>query len=167
MTDPNFSDSARVPYYHQAHHILPNAVLNTSIDDAAEQAGARLYRLVRIGLLNAMYNLNYKDNMIILPMDRDVSMAIKLPRHLHLNQMKHAAYSKLIKSRVAPVIQDYASLIDDGEEHEEPSEEFDKEQLEAIPPPMRRAIRAWGVQQAPRTVTAMSRKFVLRVTGWT
>ena len=34
----NFKDW-REPYWHNSHHIVPNAVLNSSISDAGEDAG--------------------------------------------------------------------------------------------------------------------------------
>jgi hypothetical protein len=166
MSDKNFSESFSVPYVHNGHHILPNAVLNECIDEATTR-DARLRDLVRIGLLDGKYNLNHKLNMIILPKERYVSDALKLPRHLHYNQMKHAAYSRKVKARVLEVIDAYQKQIKLENCKEAPDVDFDRKTLETISNTMRVAIRAWGVASAPRTLTAMTNRFIAQVTGWT
>jgi hypothetical protein len=165
MGHANFSRSFAVPYVHNGHHIVPNSVLNDSITEAATR-DYRLYDLVRIGLLDAKYNLNHMINMIILPKDRNVASALKLPRHLHLNQMKHSAYSRKVKKKVVEIIDAYQKQIKLEDCKNAPDVDFDKAQLERISNIMRTAIRAWGVAEAPRTLTAMTNRFITMVTGW-
>lgn len=47
-----------------------------------------------------------------------------------------------------------------------PDVAFSKAQLETISTTMRRAIRAWGIAEAPRTITSMSARFISLITGW-
>src|SRR5258708_1967786 len=73
------------PYWHNAHHIIPNGTLSAAIAEAAESAkekAAELLNLIKAGLLKAEYNLNDKVNMIILPMQKNVDHSLSLPRHL-------------------------------------------------------------------------------------
>ena len=76
----NFDHFAK-PYWHNAHHIVPNRALASAITDAASDAkDSRLINLIKAGLMKAKYNLNDKINMVILPMERIVAAALALPR---------------------------------------------------------------------------------------
>jgi A nuclease family of the HNH/ENDO VII superfamily with conserved AHH len=150
----NFKDS-RVPYWHNAHHIVPNAVLNGSIQEAGDTAeDRRVVLLIRSGLLGASYNLNYKDNMVILPMGKQVAAAMGLPRHLvgdkpRSGQAKefrsHADYSAEVKKRVEKVISKYLKNLDvDPKKHLKPPNELAKDQLEKCSSDIRISIVEFG-----------------------
>ena len=80
----NFRSSCNVPYWHEAHHIIPHGELRDAINAVGTGTEAAIYReIIREGLLDEKYNLNHKLNMIILPMDKKVARALKLPRHRH------------------------------------------------------------------------------------
>lgn len=155
----NFDGKCRKPYYHQAHHIVPNSVLEGCIYQAAqESASFTLYKLVRMGLLEAKYNLNHKDNMIILPMGKYVAKRLKLPRHLEAGAQAHDAYSKKVKNEVQKVIDQYKRLVEQAvpECDKPPPAELAKEGLMEVSTMMRSAIRAWGVLTAPKTLNEMT-----------
>ena len=76
----NFEHFIR-PYWHNAHHIVPNRALDNAIQVAGEE-DARIPNLIKAGLLKADYNLNDELNMIILPMERLIAATLGLPRHL-------------------------------------------------------------------------------------
>jgi hypothetical protein len=60
--------------------------------------------VIRRGLLEEKYNLNHKDNMIILPLDSRVAEAIGLPRHRHTPGIcSHRTYSDGIRRRLNEV----------------------------------------------------------------
>lgn len=144
----NFQKKCRNPYHHNAHHILPNAVLNGCIDKASKAGGPRLKILVRAGILKAKYNLNHKHNMIILPLDQRVGWALKLPIHLEKGARAHEEYSAAVRVRVNKVIQKYAKALKsaaDPKKHDASPADFSRSALEDISKGMRSAIRAWGM----------------------
>jgi hypothetical protein len=144
----NFRKSARKPYRHNAHHILPNGVLRDCINEAAAQAGdkgAALRILIRGGLLDAGYNLNHKLNMIILPGDQRVAWVLKLPAHVEKGKRAHEEYSAEVSKRVEQVMQDFAQVMAKSvQAHDAPPNKLDKKKLERISDSFRKAIRAWG-----------------------
>jgi hypothetical protein len=81
--------------------------------------------------------------------------------------MKHAAYSRKVKNQVFRVIDAYQQQIKLEDCKAAPDVDFNQAQLEEISTLMRVAIRAWGVASAPRTLTAMTSKFIAQATGWT
>ncbi|MBM4061839.1 MAG: hypothetical protein FJ265_12200 [Planctomycetes bacterium] len=96
----NYQRSASKPFRHEAHHLVPNSDLRAAIDDVGAETplAAELTLLIRGGLLDEGYNLNDKINMVILPMCRKASKALKLPRHRRTPEHRsHRAYSALIK----------------------------------------------------------------------
>ncbi len=155
----NFDGKCRKPYYHQAHHIVPNRVLEGCIYQAAkESASFTLYKLIRMGLLEAKYNLNHKDNMIILPMGKFVAKRLKLPRHLNAGARAHDDYSKKVKNEVQKVIDEYKELVKKAtpECDKPPPADLAKESLVEVSTMMRHAIRAWGELTAPKTLDEMT-----------
>ena len=72
------------PYWHNAHHIIPNSTLSKAILDSVkdDDDGAELAMMIKGGLLMGTYNLNDQINMVILPMDKQVGDVLNLPRHL-------------------------------------------------------------------------------------
>lgn len=99
----NFTKKCYTPYWHNAHHLVPNGVLKEAIGSVGKDLPSpSLVRLnVKQGLLEQKYNLNHKANMIILPMDRSVGAALKLPVHLKtIWERSHGEYSKNVRSNV-------------------------------------------------------------------
>jgi hypothetical protein len=159
VVDGNFDGKCRKPYYHQAHHIVPNRVLAGCIYKAAEESASfTLYKLIRMGLLEAKYNLNHKDNMIILPMGKYVAKRLKLPRHLSAGARAHDDYSDKVKKKVKKVIDEYKELVKKSvpECDKPPPAKLAKKNLETVSTKMRNAIRAWGVLTAPKTLDEMT-----------
>lgn len=89
----NFRD-CRHPYWHNAHHIIPKALLVNLIDEIAGNSEvAKLMKRTLMGGTDGedeaaskakRYNVNHGHNLIILPMDAEVAGLLKLPRHLRL-----------------------------------------------------------------------------------
>jgi hypothetical protein len=98
----NFFMRAYEPYWHEAHHIVPNSTLAGAIANVGEGA----YTIViRCGLAGEKYNLNDKKNMVMLPMDRPVSAAMRLPRHRQTAAIRsHGGYSKHVAGRVQKIL---------------------------------------------------------------
>lgn len=105
-TGTNFTDKCYTPYWHEAHHIVPNSTLTTGIKLAAEghPQPAEVAKHIRGGLLDEGYNLNNKKNMILLPMDHAIAMTIGLPKHRKTpNHRSHKAYSDYVEGKVKAI----------------------------------------------------------------
>jgi hypothetical protein len=148
VEDANFKRRCAVPYLHQAHHLIPNGILNGCILDVATQAKSySLYKLIRSGLLEAKYNLNHKLNMMILPMKRKHGITLKLPTHLRPSAREHDKYSKLVETKVKQVIEDFAKALNEGQDdkkHEAPPNKLSRAKLERISGQLREMVRTWG-----------------------
>ncbi|HWO08607.1 MAG TPA: hypothetical protein VNN80_03985, partial [Polyangiaceae bacterium] len=158
LTFPNFQGHAHVPYWHNAHHILPNGVLNSALLDAAK-ADMALFYLTRTGLLEAGYNLNDKVNMVLLPMDTVVAAALCLPCHIAdiqtppvapnkkkprpKKKVEHDVHSAKVKAEVDEVIQEYASQLD-TKKHDQDLPAFTKEKLERISRRLFMRLKLWA-----------------------
>jgi hypothetical protein len=154
---PNFRKSCKWPYYHNSHHIIPNGVLNGSILDVAKKAKSyTLYRCIRIGLLDATYNLNHKVNMFLLPMSKFVANVLCLPRHIAGVEadpamgevgyvVAHPVYSAKVKRGVDQIMQEYAAALDQATEaHDAPPHELSKKRLEAFSKQIYEKTKLWG-----------------------
>lgn len=122
----NFFGPCYTPYWHNAHHIVPNGTLRASISKAAGD----LNMVVRKGLVDEGYNLNDKKNMIMLPMDRAVSAAIGLPLHLQTaTAWAHKPYSNHVKIKLDKSLKMNAKELDD---HEQPNYKKVRGAIEAL-----------------------------------
>lgn len=169
---PNFRERATIPYYHNAHHIIPRAVLNNCLYSAAN-TDVRLFWLVRQGLLMAKYNLNDKENMVILPMSKIVANALSLPRHITQIEsepgvkpeyMKHDIYSDNVRDKVEPVITDFAEQIA-LEEHDEKIPKLAKQKLLRISQELFMKLRAWGMEAKGKAVDSMPADYFTNTSG--
>lgn len=116
----NFT-TAYWPYWNNAHHIIPKAMLK----DVIMAIGDKDVRaLVIVGLQKALYNVNQYKNVIFLPMDEEVGMMLRLPRHLTLDGSSsvadpqpfanHIEYTALVQKGLQPIIDDLADKADDA-----------------------------------------------------
>ncbi|MBZ4415086.1 AHH domain-containing protein [Myxococcus sp. RHSTA-1-4] len=115
-TMKNFRTNASTPYWHEAHHIVPNSVLRGAILSVGR--GHRLegpiILMVRGGLMGEGYNLNGTLNMIILPMDKRVSLALGLPRHRKTRRTRsHKGYSKHVRKRLDDIFHPLKDKVDE------------------------------------------------------
>lgn len=129
VTGNNFYTKCTVPYWHEAHHVIPNSTLRDAINALGKDADAPadLVRVVRGGLLDEKYNLNHRSNMITLPMDTKVSNAIRLPVHRRTAAHRsHATYSRNVKTQLTKIFQPLSKAI---KEHKDPDYSAVKMQL--------------------------------------
>jgi A nuclease family of the HNH/ENDO VII superfamily with conserved AHH len=139
-TNKNFKRSTVKPYYHNAHHIVTNSELNDALNTVGSDVQSKRpsvdgVRLVRDSLLRAGYNLNYKINMIILPMDREVAKVLGLPKHLaETTSRDHPKYSEMIKKLLRSVMNDLRKELEDalgkGEDHDKIKVDLCRKRLE-------------------------------------
>jgi hypothetical protein len=114
-TVKNFRTNASTPYWHESHHIVPNSELRGTILNVGKghPLEGQIVLLVRSGLMGEGYNLNDQGNMIILPMDKKVSLALGLPRHRKTRETRsHAGYSKHVRLRLDDVFRPLKKNVD-------------------------------------------------------
>jgi len=153
------------PYWHNAHHIIPNTGLKKSINEASK-LDVRLPNMIRYCLLKASYNLNDKDNMIILPQGRVVAEALGLPRHLKGDEVgpnekkeffSHIDYSKNMQDKVEMVIQEYIETLESAlEDHPEPPGALSKAKLVKISTDTYQSIKNISPQDAGKALSQLN-----------
>lgn len=95
----------KVPWTNQVHHVLNQSSLNTIIDTFHN-----IKPLVQQGLFEELYNINHKDNMVILPTGVDDSRLTGLPMH-----GSHPSYNDEIIEAVTKAMKGYEKLNADAE----------------------------------------------------
>ncbi len=95
------------PYANQVHHVLPVAVLRSSIEEVSEPAPS-IEDMVGGGLLQEKYNINYKENAIILPVKWADACEIGLPTHLG----SHPTYSAKVQSATMKAMKPYQKIAE-------------------------------------------------------
>lgn len=143
--DGNFRTKCYVPYWHNAHHVIPNSELRKAILEVGKGMRAPLTTayLVRQGLLDEKYNLNFKKNMIMLPMDRTVGGTLQLPVHLKSPTARsHGAYSKNVANELKTIFTPVQAALDEHEE--EPKYKACKDDLENLSEHLHSQIVAAG-----------------------
>ncbi|MFP2928407.1 AHH domain-containing protein [Pyxidicoccus sp. 3LG] len=128
----NFRTSCNVPYWHEAHHIIPDSILSASIAGLGEGTPQKTEykKMARGGLLDEHYNLNHKLNLILLPMDETISMTLGLPRHrITADVFSHSAYSDKVKRMVDEALRPVQKKL---QKHEAPDYKACKGDLEGI-----------------------------------
>lgn len=130
------------PYWHNAHHLVPNGALKNSINKQSS-ADERLPGLIRQGLLRGEYNLNGPVNMVILPQEYLVARALGLPRHLKGDKVgpgedaevySHTDYSKRVELRLNGVMRDYKNMFKSylADKHPATPAKLSKEKVEKL-----------------------------------
>lgn len=162
----NFLSKCVTPYFHNSHHLLPTGVLNGCIEKTAKNSGSdKLYDLIRIGLLEAKYNINHKNNMIILPKGKFVANHLRLPRHTSEIDVEsgvkpdrfHQVYSDKLIIKVQEVVDKYAELLDEPDEnHGKPPNKLSKTKLERISKKLYKKMKKWGKGGGGPSVDSMS-----------
>ncbi|HYO71587.1 MAG TPA: AHH domain-containing protein [Archangium sp.] len=94
----NFMWDCNKPYYHEAHHVVPDATLR----DVIVKVFPNPMIAIRVAseMLDAPYNVHHKDNMIILPMDEQVGDLLGLPIHRETTQCNHTAYDLYVGDKL-------------------------------------------------------------------
>ena len=120
----NFRTSCNVPFWHEAHHLVPNSVLKSCIAKVGDGKPLQdvYVKKIRSGLLKEKYNLNHKLNMILLPMDKKVARALKLPRHrLTAEHRSHKAYSNHVRDKLKEYLKPVQKAV---QKHEGPPADY-------------------------------------------
>lgn len=99
----NFTIS-KVPWPNQVHHVLNHSSLFKVI-----QQFTNILDVVCVGLLKELYNINDKDNMVILPTTKHFARLVGLPMH-----GGHRSYCDKILSEVQTALSGYDQLNADA-----------------------------------------------------
>jgi hypothetical protein len=113
-----------VPWWNNAHHMIPKGLLNKAIDDGARD-NPRVRDVVVCSLIEARYNINHHRNVVLLPMDKEVAIMYRLPRHLVLEDetdiqetgspvFNHQNYNATVSQRLRGIIRSYKRACDDA-----------------------------------------------------
>ncbi len=153
------------PYWHNAHHIIPNTGLKKSINETSK-LDARLPNMIRYCLLKATYNINDQENMIILPQGRIVAEALGLPRHLKGDEVgpnekreffSHVDYSKNMQNKVKKVMIEYMEALESAlEDHPEPPGAISKAKLVKISTDTYQSIKTISPQDAGKALSQLN-----------
>lgn len=157
----NFTQ-ASWPYWHNAHHLIPKRVFMESIDETSKASSlCPDYIKASLMVVDAVYNINHKRNMILLPQDEEVGRIVKLPRHLVLRERyreemrSHTAYSDFVKKRLGKIWIPYKSALD-NRKHAELSEITSaKEALHSLSDELREKIVSFGASQGGHPLVDM------------
>jgi hypothetical protein len=132
------------PWPNQAHHMLPNSVLRTTVVDFSATT-LHMDELIFKGLLSEHYNINDKLNMIPLPTDDRDARVIGLPTHPSKHNTYSAEVRKLtnqaVKVTYEPLKSQMASL---EKEHRLPEAAKLRDRLEDISKHLYEKIWAYG-----------------------
>jgi hypothetical protein len=153
------------PYWHNAHHIIPNGALKNAISETAD-SDARLPNIIRYCLLKASYNLNDKINMIILPQGKLVAEALGLPRHLKGDEVgpdeegeffSHVDYSDTIQLKLDKIMNNYKKSLAEAlkEKHPQPPTNLSKQMLEDLSKEIYSALIKLSPQNAGKALSEL------------
>jgi hypothetical protein len=140
----NFRTLCTVPYWHEAHHIIPNSELKKALEAMAKGERAAIFMGVfRRGLYDEQYNLNHMTNMIILPMGEVLSARLQLPRHRNDRRVfAHREYSKKVAKDLQKI---FVAEKEDLKEHKKEAKyKKSKSKLESLSRRTRKWIFAVG-----------------------
>lgn len=87
------------PYMHNWHHMIPSGATYDYIVGEDGESGVWRLRL----LMFTKYNVNCKENIILLPKERFVGRALGLPVHCPYNSPNHRDYSAVCESRLTKI----------------------------------------------------------------
>jgi len=112
----NFKYDCNTPYYHEAHHIIPDSILQTVIEEAIGDEGGspELVLVARNLLLEQSYNINHKLNMVLLPMNSHAARVLNLPIHRQPGHPDHKMYRDYVKSRL---VGDFYGVLKNAVDH--------------------------------------------------
>jgi len=144
----NYRSSCNRPFWHEAHHMVPNGALHAAVEAVGSDLPqhAEITLKIRDGLLEAIYNVNHKINMIILPIEKRIAEAILLPMHVDRlggSNVRHTSYSDYVQQKLDKVFEKVASKVDPAK-HEVPNLEDSKTKLEDLSNTLRKEIKATG-----------------------
>jgi hypothetical protein len=144
----NFQDKCYVPYWHNAHHMVPNGELRGAIAGCGKgfKSPSKVVWAVREGLLKAAYNLNDKKNMIVLPMDRAIGRVLELPVHLStVTARSHGAYSKNVRDQLDDLFSDVKLQLKNHDASDPPNFGALKKRIEKLSGHLHGAIEKAGI----------------------
>jgi hypothetical protein len=105
------------PYKHNHHHMISAGSFREFVLDAPVSGKATRFTR-RIVILKADWNINRKQNLVMLPNEEAVAEICALPAHCPWDAVSHPDYSSALKSDLAQV-RDAIDKAADKDKHEE------------------------------------------------
>jgi hypothetical protein len=162
------------PYWNNAHHLIPKALLRDKILGLEQDVSDLLQR----ALMSAQYNVNYKVNMFMMPQDKEVAAILGLTRHIQLkekdspgnaqNCTDHPGYTKVVEVRLARIIDSYNKICKDAikkvnKKHPVPKPKVDKAKLHRLSKSLMNLVLAWGQLQPGASLDHIAKAIKKRV----
>lgn len=150
----NFKYDCNVPYYHEAHHVIPDSILREVMEVAfgGEGGSPELVLVARNLLMEESYNINHKLNMVLLPMNRHVAKVLNLPIHRQPGHPDHKKYRDYVK----PLLKgDFLTMLKDAVDHEAQKPGDLKAKLESHSKTLYRQIMEGGYDSLEDLAEAM------------
>lgn len=92
------------PYMHNWHHMIPSgATYEYIVGDESDGDDSKPGFLRLCLLMLAKYNINCKENIVLLPKERFVGRALGLPVHCPYNSSNHRDYSAACNARLTEI----------------------------------------------------------------
>ncbi len=104
------------PYYHNYHHMIPNGVVENYVIYAESDDVEPNQRISVI--IASMWNINRKENVILLPQDMQTAKVVSLPAHCPYGARSHQSYSTMVESKMKKVVEKIDESVDKTEDHE-------------------------------------------------
>ncbi|MDA8137275.1 MAG: AHH domain-containing protein [Desulfobacteraceae bacterium] len=136
----NFTN-AFVPYANNPHHVLPESCLANAIESVTKEK-TELVNLIAGGLLEEKYNINHKDNIMIMPCCWKDGCRIGLPTHPRGNN--HPNYRYTIENAVKDALEPYQQISDQGATHDKAKARKLKKTLEDISNDLYGELKTYG-----------------------
>jgi hypothetical protein len=156
------------PYWNNAHHLIPKALFLETIEDPNVVPDPDCQSLIQQSLLRAKYNINHHVNVILLPNDKEPARALKLPRHLVLEdgpdglddhpKFNHDAYNRNVLDGLKSVINAYKAACERATEHACETSELtlSKRLLEDLSRQCLEAVLEFGSSHPGEAISSMS-----------
>ena len=149
----NFSQDTW-PYWNNAHHLIPKGTLK----DVIVSNPAPIPNMIQQGLLSALYNVNHKRNMLLIPQDREVADILNMPRHIQLKEgddptisaqvFNHPKYNDMVEIGLKKIFMSYKRIADNANKnktgHQVPNIKLDKAKLEKLSDNLLALVLSWG-----------------------
>lgn len=94
---PQGGPGAWFPYFHNAHHIIPQGAFKEYVIFPSGKVTPSQRRDI---VLASKWNINNPDNMVILPQELQIATIAQLPAHCPYGSRSHPEYSKSLKSEL-------------------------------------------------------------------
>ena len=128
------------PYYHNYHHMIPNGVVENFVIYAKSKKITPDQRISVI--IASKWNINRKENVILLPQDMQTAKVVSLPAHCPYGVRSHQSYSTMVESKMKKVKEKIDKSVDKTKDHKVMSQV--KQLFKKVEDECLKNIRSWA-----------------------